>query len=143
MGMGPLLTTVVVALSVVAVALVLSNVLNYTNEVQGIALTSTWNSGAKALGTTNSFSVSYTSSTGAPNNAAIMFQLDRTGIIPSDVTLKYTVDSTTYTTTFVQNGPNSIVGTTAALVSGSTSGTYPYDLTYNAVGSYTMKVWVG
>jgi len=123
-------------------ALVLSNVLVYTNEVQGITLSSTWASGPKAIGQEYAFTVSYVSPAGTPS-AVIMFELNRTGIIPANVTLKY-FDGTGYpSVTLTQSGPDAIVGSTLTIVAGPTSGGFDYKLTYNAPGTYVIKIWAG
>ena len=143
LGIGPLMLTILVASSVVVAALVLSNVLTYSNEIQGISLTTGWNNSPKGLGTETAFQVSWTSPIGVSGPATIMFKIDRTGIVPGDVTLKYTLNSQMYTANFVQNGAGSIIAETIQLQSGSMSGSYPYSLIFNACGTYTMTIWVG
>jgi len=138
--MGALAILVGSAMLVSAVAL--SNVLVYTNEVQGITLTSTWADGAKVIGYEYAFMVSYVSPAGTPS-ALIMFEFGRVGIVPANVTLQYWTGTAWLDTTFVQSGPDAIAGSTMMIAAGPTSGGYSHELTYNAIGTYTMKVWAG
>jgi len=138
--MGALAILVGSAMLVSAVAL--SNVLVYTNEVQGITLTSSWASGPKTVGQEYAFSVNYVSPAGTPS-AVVTFEFDRAGIVPANVTLQYWTGTAWLSTTFVQNGAGAIVGSTMTIAAGPTSGGYDHKLVYNAIGSYTMKIWVG
>lgn len=137
--MGALAILVGSAMLVSAIAL--SNVLVYTNEVQGITLTSTWTDGAKNMGATYSFTVTYVSPTGTPS-AFVMFEFDKAGIVPSDIALQY-YTGTWLSATLVQNGPDAIVGSANTIVAGPTSGGFDFKLTYNDAGTYTMKIWAG
>jgi len=128
--------------TMLASAIVLSNVLVYTNEIQGIALTSTWANGPKTLGQEYTFMVSYVSPAGTPS-APITFEFGRAGIVPANITLQYWTGTAWLDTTFVQSGPDTIVGSTMMIAAGPTSGGYNHNLTYNAIGTYTMKVWAG
>jgi hypothetical protein len=123
-------------------AVALSNILVYTNEVQGIAITSTWASGPKNIGQEYAFNVNYVSPAGTPS-AVLMFEFDRIGIVSANVTLAYWTGTAWVNTTFSSNGPDAIVGSTMTIVAGPTSGGFKYELTYNAIGTYTMKIWAG
>jgi len=138
--MGALAILVGSAMLVSAVAL--SNVLVYTNEVQGITISSSWASGPKTVGQEYAFSVDYVSPAGT-SSAVVTFEFGRAGIVPANVTLQYWTGTTWLNTTFVQSGPDAIVGSTMMIAAGPTSGGYSHKLTYNAVGTYTMKVWAG
>jgi hypothetical protein len=138
--MGALAILVGSAMLVSAVAL--SNILVYTNEVQGITLTSTWADGAKAIGHEYAFMVSYVSPAGTPS-AIITFEFDRVDITSANVTLQYWTGTAWLDATFVQSGPDAIIGSTMVIAAGPTSGGYSHELTYNAIGTYTMKIWAG
>jgi len=143
-GIGLLASVgIIAAVATIVAALVLSNILVYTNDVQGITLTSAWNNGPKALGSDTAFQVSWTSPMQVSGPATLMFKIARTSILPADVTLTYTLNSQLYVTNFVQSGADAVIGTTIQLPAGAMSGSYPFDLIFNAVGSYTMSMWIG
>jgi len=131
---------ILVGSAMIVSAIALSNVLVYTNEVQGITLTSTWASGPRTIGQEYAFSVNYASPAGTPS-AVITFELSRTNIVPANVTLQYWTGTAWLNTTFVQSGTDAIVGSTMMIAAGPTSGGYSHKLTYNAIGTYTMKIW--
>ena len=131
---------IVVGFGMIVSALVLSNTLVYTNEVQGITLSSTWSDGARTLGAENDFTVSYIAPAGSPAGV-ISFNLSKTGIVPADVTLQYFNGVGWVTATFAQNGPNTIACSTLATAGGPSSGGVDCKLWYNAPGTYTMHIW--
>lgn len=141
---GPMVMGILAVLvggAMIVTAIALSNVLTYSNSVQGITITSTWASGPKSLGQENPFTVTYISPSGMPNTV-VTFEFDCIGIVPANVTLLYNDGVSYVSTVFSQTGPDAIVGTTMAIVGGS-SGGYDFKLTYNGLGTYTMKVWAG
>ena len=121
-------------------AIVLSNTLVYTNQVEGVILTSTWSDGPKVIGQEYAFSVNYVSPSGTPNTALVV-EFDCIGIVPGNITLLYYTGASWTPTSFTQ-GTNAITGTTMT-IAGGTSGGYDFKLTYNGLGIYTMKVWAG
>jgi hypothetical protein len=135
----PLLAIVVGVGMIVSAGVIVSNVLQYQNQVSGVSLSSTWADGSKTIGAQNSFTVSYTSPQGTPN-AIIMFEFSATGIIPADIALEYYTGSQWVSTTFVQVNATTIRGATLTIVGGAGGG-YDYHLTYNDFGAFTMKVW--
>ena len=122
-------------------AVVLSNVLTYTNQVQGITLTSTWTDEARTLGQEYDFTVTYGCPSGAPS-AVIMFEFSRTGIGLADIKLQASADGTTWENVVFDWGvTNTIVGATLAIQVGQIGSTFDYKLTYNVAGTYVMTIW--
>jgi hypothetical protein len=126
----------------IVTAIALSNVLTYTNQVQGVSLTSTWSDGAKSLGAANDFSVAYTAPAGTPSGF-ISFNFTKTGIVPADITLQYWTGTVWQPASFVTNGTDTISCSTLATVAGPSNGGVDCRLWYNTPGTYTMNIWVG
>jgi len=136
----PLLAVFVGVGMIVSAGVIVSNVLQYQNQVSGVSLTSTWTDGSKTIGTQYSFTVTYSSPAGTPN-AVIVLEFNVAGILPADVTVAYDVGGGVYLpVTFVQAGPDAIRASTGT-VAGGTGGGFFYHLTYNDLATYTMKVW--
>jgi len=134
---GPIVA-ILVGLAMIVSAIVLSNVLTYTNEAKGITLDSTWKNGPVAIGANNSFDVSYTSPAGM-SNTVLKFGFDGVNATASNVTLWCHNDTAWINATF-SGGFGSIVGASVSILGGTTGTVHCY-LTYNAPGNYTMKIW--
>jgi hypothetical protein len=139
--MGLAVLAMVVGTAMIVTAAVLSNVLTYSNQVNGISVTSTWSSGAKSLGAENDFSVAYTAPAGSPSGL-IMLNFTKTGILPTDVTLQYWTGTVWNTVTLTPSEPNTITGSTLATVVGPSNGGVDCRLWYNTPGTYTMNIWI-
>ena len=135
--MGPPILAMIVGIGMIVSALVLSNVLTFTNEAQGITLESTWQDGPVAIGANNSFTVNYTSPLGM-QNTVLMFEIVGANATPSNVIL-WCDNGTALNVTF-SGGSGSIVGSSVDIL-GGTSGTITCYLTYEAQGTYTMSIW--